>query len=104
LVIPEIADRMDDLRAICERYGVSRLELFGSAAREIFDLTAATWTFPSSSLEHGLNRGYANRYVDLLEALKQLFDRSIDLVVGSSIRNPYFREAVEQTKALVYAP
>jgi predicted nucleotidyltransferase len=39
----------------------------------------------------------------LLEALESLFGRSIDLVVDSAIRNPYFRRSVDQTKASLYA-
>jgi predicted nucleotidyltransferase len=37
------------------------------------------------------------------EALEQLFGRSVDLVVPSAIRNPYFLESVERGKALLYA-
>ena len=29
--------------------------------------------------------------------------RPVDLVVASAIKNPYFRQSVEQTKALLYA-
>ena len=35
--------------------------------------------------------------------LEQLFGRPVDLVVESAIRNRYFREAVDKTKALLYA-
>jgi predicted nucleotidyltransferase len=50
-----------------------------------------------------LSTGYADRYFELLESLELLFDRPVDLVVDSAIRNPYFREAVDRTKALLYA-
>ena len=45
---------------------------------------------------------YANTYFGLLEALQQLFDRPVDLVVESAIKNPYFLEAVEATRTLLY--
>ena len=38
-----------------------------------------------------------------MEALEQLFQRPVDLVVESAIKNPYFRESVERSKALLYA-
>lgn len=47
--------------------------------------------------------GYADRYFDLLEALEQLFRRPVDLVVDSAIKNPYFRESVDETRELRYA-
>ena len=39
----------------------------------------------------------------LLEALDRLFLRRVDLVTDSSIRNPYFREAVEKEQQTLYA-
>jgi predicted nucleotidyltransferase len=32
-----------------------------------------------------------------------LFQRPVDLVVASAIHNPYFRQAVESTRTLIYA-
>ena len=46
---------------------------------------------------------YADAYFGLLESLQELFGRPVDLVVASSIKNPYFRGTVERTKALLYA-
>lgn len=46
--------------------------------------------------------GYADRYFGLLESLEALFDRPVDLVVDSAIKNPYFRESVDKTKACIY--
>jgi predicted nucleotidyltransferase len=38
-----------------------------------------------------------------LESLQQLFERRVDLVVESAVKNPFFRETIERTKALLYA-
>jgi predicted nucleotidyltransferase len=46
---------------------------------------------------------YADAYFGFLESLQDLFGRPVDLVVASSIKNPYFREAAERTRALLYA-
>ena len=46
---------------------------------------------------------YADTYFGLLEALELLFEQHVDLVVASAIRNPYFRQSVERTKAPLYA-
>jgi predicted nucleotidyltransferase len=51
-------------------------------------------------LESGV---YADAYFGLLESLEALFARPVDLVVASSIKNPYFRQGVERTKVLLYA-
>jgi len=97
-----VGQRRGELATLCRRYGVRRLELFGSAARGDdepgrsdldflvdFDVPPAT--------------GYADTYFGLLEELERLFTRRVDLVVASTIRNPYFRASVERTKTLLYA-
>jgi hypothetical protein len=38
-----------------------------------------------------------------LEDLQALFQRPVDLVVASAIQNPYFRQAVDSTRTLIYA-
>jgi hypothetical protein len=45
---------------------------------------------------------YADRYLDLAEALEKLFKRPVDLVTEQSIHNPYFQQEIETTRQLVY--
>jgi hypothetical protein len=46
---------------------------------------------------------YADAFFGLKESLEQLFARRADLVADAAIRNPYFRETVDRTRALLYA-
>ena len=46
---------------------------------------------------------YVDAFFGLKEGYEQLFGRPVDLVSAASIRNPYFRQSVERTKALLYA-
>lgn len=91
-----------EIEALCRRYGVRRLEVFGSAAtaqeqraESDLDFLVDFGAFPPGA--------YADAYFGLLESLEALFGRRVDLVVASAIRNPYFLQAVEQTKTLLYA-
>ncbi len=100
-MIPEIAERRPELEVLCRRYGVRRLEVFGSAATGAFrgaesDLDFLVDLDPAAP-------GYADRYFGLREALERLFGRPVDLVVASAITNPYFRASVDETRALLYA-
>jgi len=81
---------------------VRRLELFGSATTEPFRPKQSDLDFlvEFQPLPPGT---YADNYFDFLEALDRLFGRPVDLVVATAIRNPYFRQSVEQTKTLLYA-
>jgi len=101
-VVAEIEERRAELEALCRRYHVRRLELFGSAATGRAQPGAGDFDF-LVEFEPRPAGGYADNYFDLLEALERLFGRPVDLVVGSAIKNPYFLESVEKTKALLYA-
>jgi hypothetical protein len=45
---------------------------------------------------------YADTYFGLLEALEQLFGRSVDLVMTSAVTNPYFLQDISRTRIVLY--
>ena len=45
---------------------------------------------------------YADNILDFYAELKSLFNREIDLVDETYIKNPYFKKEVENTKQLIY--
>lgn len=91
-----------DLIELCRRYHVRRLELFGSAVTEAFDPMSSDFDFlvEFDSLPPA---DYAGAFFGFKESLEDLFARPVDLVVSSAIRNPYLRQNIEQSKALLYA-
>ena len=99
---PEINHRQHDLEKLCRRFHVRRLEVFGSAAtgRDVPGKSDIDFLVEFEPLPRG---AYADNYFGLLEALASLFNRPVDLVVASAIRNPYFLQSVEQTKTILYA-
>jgi len=99
---PDFTTYKKAIGTLCQRYRVRRLELFGSAASGNArpDESDLDFLVEFESLAPGT---YADTYFGLLEALEELFDGPVDLVVASAIRNPYFRESVEHTKTLLYA-
>jgi hypothetical protein len=99
---PDIARHQADLTELCRRYRVKRLELFGSAAtgRDVPGKSDLDFLVEFEPLAPGI---YADNYFGFLEGLEALFKRPVDLVVAAAIRNPYFKQAVEKTKALLYA-
>jgi predicted nucleotidyltransferase len=99
---PSIEEHRAELAQLCRRCRVLSLSLFGSAARDDFDAERSDYDFlvEFEALRPGQ---YADAYFGLLESLERLFGRPVDLVVASAIKNPYFRQSVDQTKALLYA-
>jgi len=99
---PDIIQQKTELERLCRLHHAQRLDLFGSAAtgREKPGQSDLDFLVEFESLSPG---SYADAYFGLLESLEQLFGRPVDLVVASAIKNPYFRQSVEQTKARRYA-
>jgi uncharacterized protein len=97
-----VAAHLAELAELCRDFHVERLELFGSALSDEFDSDHSDLDFlvEFSSLSPG---DYATAFFGFKEALERLYDRSVDLVVVSAIRNPYFRRSIEQNKAPLYA-
>ena len=78
------------------------LEVFGSAANGAFDPAHSDIDFLVEFSQDDVGSLF-HRYFGLQEALEQLFGRKIDLVSASSLSNPYFIAAVNQSRQPVYA-
>ena len=46
---------------------------------------------------------YSEDYFALIEDLKSLFDRPVDVVVSRAVRNPYLLESLNRTREALYA-
>ncbi len=101
-MLTDIERRRADLEALCHRFGVRRLEVFGSAASGTFHDAESDLDF-LVEFDPPVGPGIADRFFGLLESLEALFGRPVDLVIGPEIKNPYFRESVDKTRALIYA-
>jgi len=98
----DLSAQRNAIRDLCRRYRVERLYLFGSAANgERFKSERSDLDF-LVTLEDRPAVEYAENYLGLARGFEQLFDRAVDLVTESSIRNRYFREAIEAQRQLVY--
>jgi predicted nucleotidyltransferase len=47
-------------------------------------------------------KDYADNYFDFKFSLETILNRPIDLLEAQAIKNPYFKQVVNQTKQLVY--
>jgi len=101
-MIPQLQQHEAQLAELCQRFGVERLFVFGSAASGKFKESASDLDFLVHLADRRPTGEYADRYLGLAEGLECLFGRRVDLVTDESIRNPYFRREVEATRRLVY--
>lgn len=97
-----IEDHRDEIVALCRAYGVRRLEVFGSAARDDFDPERSDVDL-LYEWDESVGRNRFHDYFDLKEALEVLLGRSVDLVSSQAMRNPYLIAAIKPERRLVYA-
>lgn len=98
-----IKERRAGLEAICRRYNVVRLEVFGSAARgDDFDPVLSDADFlvafhPDSGLRP------LEEFFGLKSALVALLERPVDLIEPAAIKNPFVLKSINQSREIVYA-
>jgi predicted nucleotidyltransferase len=87
---------------LCRRFGVARLDVFGSATTEQFAPGQSDIDFIVRFTDVD-SPGIARRFVGLAEALEQLLERPVDLLSDQPFANPYFAQSVAETRESVYA-
>jgi uncharacterized protein len=90
----------EKIELLCRQCGVKRLEIFGSVLREDFAEDSDVDCLIEFIEDDG---NYFERYFDFKDGLEKIFGRRVDLIVEKAIRNPYFKQNVDETKQLVYA-
>ena len=90
------------LEELCRHYHVKTLALFGSAAAGNWEPDRSDLDFLVEFLPEASSRIFAG-YFDLKSALETLFEHKVDLVMPGGIRNPYFLNAVQQERRVLYA-
>jgi len=99
---PLTEERINEGHALCQRFGVQRLDVFGSAATGSFDPATSDIDF-IVEFEDARSPDIAERYFGLKESFEALFGRSVDLVMAGAMRNPYFIESANRSRRPVYA-
>lgn len=86
---------------LCRKHKVRKLYAFGSILTPRFNEESDVDILVdfNSEIDHN---NYADNYFDFYHALKSLFGRDVDLVDESSVKNPYFKDELEETKYLIY--
>ena len=90
------------LTKLCEKYHVATLDVFGSAASDDFDEQKSDIDF-LVEFDSTVKANRFDTFFSLLEELKELFGRPIDLVEPGGLRNPYFIESINRTRRRIYA-
>ena len=100
-MIALIEQRRTSIVEACQKFGVQRLEVFGSAARGDFDDQKSDLDFIAQFIPP-LHPGVADRFLGLADTLETIFARPVDLLTGAMIRNPVLREEINRDRTSIY--
>ena len=96
-----LRQHQEELSRACRRFGVRRLELFGSATRDDFNPGSSDLDFIVSFANKALG-SYADRYLDFALALEQLFGRPVDVITERSLQNPSLQQEIAADRQVIY--
>jgi predicted nucleotidyltransferase len=104
IAYPDIVEsRLAAIVELCRRFGVRRLDLFGSAVTGRFDQKRSDLDF-LVEFDPSPPGGYAKACFGLREGLEQICGRPIDLLTEPGLKNPYLRRQIESEKRTLFPP
>jgi len=88
------------IQYLCENHGVDKLYLFGSILGSSFnEKSDIDFLVRFKNIEL---LKYADNYFDLKFSLENLLNRHVDLLEEQSLKNPFFLDAINESKKLIY--
>jgi predicted nucleotidyltransferase len=91
---------LPSLDAVCKKYGVDKLYVFGSLVTGDFDPEKSDVDF-LVRFRHDEKVGIS--FLSMMIEMEALLNRKIDLIRERPFENEYFARSVAATKTLVYA-
>ncbi len=101
-MIEELREKLPQIEALCRKYGVLRLELFGSAARGDFDREQSDVDCLVKFAPEG-DLSPARRYFGLIADLEQLMGRNVHVAEDFDAQNPEFLKRIQPDLKALYA-
>ncbi len=91
---------INEINKLCSIYKVRQLYAFGSVLTEKFNNDSdIDLIVDFEPIDVSL---YADNYYDFKFSLQDVLDRSVDLLEEKAIKNPYFKQIINQQRQLIY--
>lgn len=95
-----IAIDHDAIEAFCRKWKVSELSLFGSVLRDDFQPDSDVDVLVSFAADAPWS---LFDWVEMIDELRALFGRDVDLVSKRGLRNPFRRHEILTRREVIYA-
>jgi uncharacterized protein len=97
----EISKREIVFVNLCQDHNVKYIYAFGSSTNDRFNFTTSDIDLLLEiEVTDPVERG--EKLMSLWDHLESFFKRKVDLLTESSLRNPYLKSSIENTKVLIY--
>jgi predicted nucleotidyltransferase len=101
IVKDEILKKASDFDILCRSHKVKSLYAFGSSTNDSFnpeksDIDLLVEIDVLDPIERG------EKLMSFWDRLEGFFNRKVDLLTESSIRNPFLKKSIDTTKVLIY--
>lgn len=96
-----ISNKLNDFESLCNSHKIKYLYAFGSSVTDQFnidksDIDLLVEIDDIDPVEKG------EILISLWDTFESFFDRRVDLLTNSSIRNPFLQKSIDSTKILIY--
>lgn len=101
IIRDEILKRETDFSILCKNHKVRYLYAFGSSTTDEFnEITSDIDLLVEVDVPDPIERG--EQLLSLWDTFELFFQRKVDMLTDSSVRNPYLRKNIDLTKVLIY--
>jgi predicted nucleotidyltransferase len=97
----EISKKKDAFIILCKDHKVKYLYAFGSSVTDEFDTDRSDIDL-LVEIDSGDPVDRGEKLLSLWDSFEGFFNRKVDLLTDSSIRNPYLKKSIDSTKVLIY--
>jgi uncharacterized protein len=101
-VHPSVEAALPEIRELCRRLHIRRLDLFGSASLSDVDHEPADIDV-LVEFDRGAHGPTLDTYFQLVEGLEAILGKPVDVVTSDGLDNPYFRAQVLAQRQQLYA-
>jgi len=96
----KLKDYVKDIEKLCREHKVKSLYAFGSVLTENFtEQSDIDLIVDFANMDV---KDYADNYFDFKFSLQDILQTPIDLLEDKAIKNPYFRQSINQNRQLIY--
>jgi predicted nucleotidyltransferase len=101
IIKDEISKKRNDFTILCKSHKVKYLYAFGSSTTDKFDANSSDIDLlVEIDSKDPVDRG--EKLLSLWDLFENFFNRKVDLLTESSLRNPFLKKSIDSTKVLIY--